>query len=572
MMNHVTITYQPLRRYPTIAIDGDHISPYSDLASCENKDLHVCAARLLRLLDDEIGGDYDIEMVATPFHIAFVSMLAENSELCKGVRGSSIPMHFDIDEIISFAKSIIQNHSFDVAIDTNVYVTGDALDQQHSAAIRNDDQFDLYVCNEMPTEPQRGKTIVLLSDHFNIRNTRGNNIVEIPVKTYASFIDYYRSYTKEIPMIEAAFSQSRYASLSKEESMYIDAYTSQQPRYIFEVGKTLLDVGESTSIVFSIIPKSARGEYTLTADNPKLIKIQGNSIEAKQDGTLNLMVVDNKGNRRESISIVISKHSFVTSIRLVPSNTSIEVGKKGQIEAYIVPENAEDAQKLEWNSSDTDVLHVKSTGEMVALKPGTSVVTVSATNCKESVTITVCPSLEKISLSKSNITIELGKSETIECHLYPEDAAHGEIIWELSNDGMGSLNVSNNGKTCSFTATTSSLLKGNIKCRIKGTEKNATVGVEIVPENRPMGLVTCAIVFSVLGLIGSFLIPLIWAGGGGIGGFFADIFLPVGIVLSMIGKSKTNNQEKVFGTMLTLDLIFTGVMFFIAVVACTPRH
>lgn len=137
---------------------------------------------------------------------------------------------------------------------------------------------------------------------------------------------------------------------------------------------------------------------------------------------------------------------------------------------------------------------------------------------------------------------------------------------------MGSLNVSNNGKTCSFTATTSSLLKGNIKCRIKGTDKNATVGIEIVPENRPTGLITCAIVFSVIGLIGSFLIPLIWAGGGGIGGFFADIFLPVGIVLSLVGKSKTDNQEKVFNTMLTLDLIFTGLMFFIAITCCTPRH
>ena len=59
---------------------------------------------------------------------------------------------------------------------------------------------------------------------------------------------------------------------------------------------------------------------------------------------------------------------------------------------------------------------------------------------------------------------------------------------------------------------------------------------------------------------------------GGIGGFFADIFLPVGIVLSLVGKSKTDNQEKVFNTMLTLDLIFTGLMFFIAITCCTPRH
>ena len=416
-MNHVTITYKPLKRYPLITIDGDHISPYSDLASCENKDLHVCAVRLLRLLDDEIGGDYDIEMIATPFQIELMSMLAENSELCKEVRGSSIPIHFGIDEVIPFAASIIQNHSFDIITDTNIYATGDALDQQHSDVIRNDDQFDLYVCNEMPTEPLKGKTILLLSDHFDIRNTRGNNIVEIHKEKYSLFIDYFRTYTKEIPMIEAAFSQSRYVSLSKEESMYIDAYTSQQPRYIFEAEKTTLDVGEAAKITFNTIPGSASGEYTLTADNPDLIEIRSNSIVARRDGTLNLVVVDSKGNKCESVRMVISRHSFVESIRLVSSNTSIEVGKKGQIDAYVVPENAEDAQKLDWNSSNIDVLHVRSTGEMIALKPGTSVVTVSSTNCKENVTITVLPSLEKISLSKSSITVELGKTETIECNL-----------------------------------------------------------------------------------------------------------------------------------------------------------
>ena len=77
-------------------------------------------------------------------------------------------------------------------------------------------------------------------------------------------------------------------------------------------------------------------------------------------------------------------------------------------------------------------------------------------------------------------------------------------------------------------------------------------------------------VFSIIGLVASFLIPMIWFGGGGIGGFFADIFLPVGIVLSLIGKMKTENKEEIFNTMLKLDLIFTGAMFFIAITCCNP--
>ena len=190
----------------------------------------------------------------------------------------------------------------------------------------------------------------------------------------------------------------------------------------------------------------------------------------------------------------------------------------------------------------------------------------------EQITITACPSLENISLSENELTVEVGQSQTVECRVYPPDAIPGELIWELSNEGMGTLNVSNNGKTCTFTPVTSSLVKGSLKCCVKGNNKNATCAITVIPEKKPTGLLTCALIFSILGLVGSFLIPVIWFGGGGIGGFFADFFLPIGIILCLIGKAKTDNKEKTFKTMLTLDLIFTGLMFLFAITCCSPRR
>lgn len=571
-MNNVTIFFEPLKRYAQVSIDGDQISPYSDLASCENKDLHVCGVRLLKLLDEEIGSEYQLHITGSQFQIDLMAALAQNSEFCASVSGTPIKLAFSVSETIDFAICLNSTYSLGIDQETRVSIDGDSATQVQSDAVTIVDDAEVYVVSQIPDNIKKGKTTLLISDHFDIKNTRGVNIVEVPAGYINSFIEYYRFYTKIIPFIEAVFSQSRYASLSKTDELLLDAYVTQSPRYIFDVEKTSVDVGKAIGYRFVVFPESAADMFRLQIDRSEAVKVSVDQLCPIQEGMFTLSVMTRDGKICESKQFSALKHSYVNSIRLVPSSSSLENGKKGQIDAYVLPEHAEDAHSLKWSSSNSDVVHVTSTGEFIALKPGTAIITVSANQCSQQVSITVCPSLEKITLTRSALTVEVGKSETVECNLFPADAAHGELVWELSNDGMGTLNVSNGGKTCIFTATTSSLAKGNIKCRVKGSEKSASCAIEIIPEQKPTGLMTCAMVFSIIGIVASFLIPLIWFGGGGIGGFFADIFLPVGIILSLVGKAKTESKEKIFSTMLKLDLIFAAVMFFIAITCCNPRY
>ena len=570
-MTTVSISFEPLKRYARISIDGDHISPYSDLASCENKDLHVCGIRMLKLLDEEIGTEYEIEILGSQFQIDMLTALAQSSDLCVAVRGTKLQLAFTIEDTFDFAVSLNNKYKLGVDQNTNVCINGNLADQVHSIYAIKSDPAEVYAVDVLPDDIEKGKTVLLVADRYDIRNVRGVNIVEMPSAAIDSFIDYYHCYAKVIPFIDAVFAQSRYSNLSQTDGLLLDAFSEQTPKYIFDISKTTLDVGEKTAFQFVVLPESASNMYQMIIDRPNAISIGNSELLATEDGIVVVSILNSAGQVCESKQLSVSQHTYVESIRIIPSTTSIEVGKKGQIDAYVMPENAEDAHELRWASSDTDIVHVTAAGEFVALKPGTAVISVSSVKCNQQVSIKVCPSLEKITLSKSSLTVQVGASDTITCNLYPSDAAHGELIWELSNDGMGTIDVREGGTTCSFTATTSSLAKGNIKCRVKGTEKTASCAIEIVPVERPTGLITCAMVFSIIGLCASFLIPLIWFGGGGIGGFFADFFLPVGIVLSLIGKAKTENKEKIFGTMLKLDIIFTIVMFLFAIVCCSPR-
>ena len=570
-MNKVLIQYETLKRYCEVSINGERVSEYSDIAGCETKDLHICGSRLLSLLDSEIGDDYELTMYADPFLVSMMGGLADNSEWCKGVKGDSIKRVFAFEEMLSFMTNFVERYHLDVANDLNVYAFGDAVNLADSDVIvANEAQSNLMITADKTADMPRG-TILLLGNHYEIHNEQGRNIVIIPSEQVHDFCRYYKLYTKQIPFIEAVIAQSRYLTMSALDAIYIQAYSLQMPKYLFELNATQMDVGTSIPFTFSVIPPSSLNAYSLKESVQGLVQINGATIEALKEGNVTLSVIDKAGKVHEEKSLRLIKHSYVTSIRLMANSTSIEVGKKGHIDAYLNPEDAEDAKELKWNSSDTDVIHITSDGDIIALKPGNAVITASCSKCAERIQIQVLPALEHISISPTEIRLEINKTATVQCSLYPSNAAHGQIIWKLSNDGMGSLKVSKDGLTCQYTPVTSTLTKGALSCKIKGTEQSASCAIETVPEDKPVGLMTCAIIFTILGCIFSFAIPLAWLGGAGIAGYFLDIFLPVSLVLCLVGKSKTNNEEKTFSTCLNLNLIFTGIMFLLSITACNPR-
>lgn len=568
-MNTVSVRFEPLKRYPVISVDGETVSPYSDLAGCENKDLHVCGKRLLKLLDEELGNEYRIELTGSRFQIEMLSALEKESAFCAEVRGKDPGMAFNANEILEFARGLCNKYGYDIDRETRVRIGGDLAYLIRTKSVITDEPAEICVVGSLPDELGKGRTVLLLSDRFDIRNTRGVNIVEVPDQYKETFIEYYRYYTKFIPFIEAVFSRAKYSPLTRGESLLIEAYSTQKPQYLFEIEKTALEAGESVGFQFAVFPSSASDMYQLRVDRADAVKIGCNSVTALKDGPVTLSVTTPDGVLCDSRQLSISSHSYVTNIKLIPSAVNMEVGKKGRIKAYIVPENAEDAGSLQWTSSNPDAVHVTSEGEVIGLEPGEAVITVASTNCTQRVPVTVYPPLENITLSSASLTLQADESRTIACNLFPPDASPGEICWELSSMQLGTIETSKDGRTCLIHA--GSAGRGVLTCRIKGTDKKVSCPITVTPEKRPTGLITCTIIFSVIGMVFSFLIPLIYYTGSGPVGFFFDFFLPIGILLSLIGLASAK-WKKPFATMLTLDLICTVLMYIIAFAACEPPY
>ena len=567
-MTRVTVAFEPMQRYCKIYIDGEHISAYSDLASCESKDLHVCGNKLIELIDDEICDRYSLEVKGDPFHIKLLEAMAESSEYCEEVVGVLSENAFDDEEEIGFLKALTQKYALDVEHDFTIKMAGNAATKVSLPYAVIDDDPELLIETSIPTPALRGKTVIVLDDHIEIKNERGMNLVLLPTEYLEGFMAYYHKYCKMIPFVDKAISLCRYVNMSGEDRIRLSAYTDRQAKYIFRCDASQCDLGETIPYVFEVFPHSVANAYRLISDSRDILAITQESVVTKGAGEGVLKVIDADGKICEEKVITVVARSFVTSIRLMPNFKSLQESQKGKIDAYVLPETAEDAKSITWLSSDSDTVHVTGNGEVIALKPGRAKITASCQKCSAAIEVEVCPALENITLSSSEITVEVGKTQTITCNLHPHNAAHGEIIWELDNDGLGTIMPTNEGRVCQFTATTSSLAKGNLKCRVKGSSKSAVCGISIVPEDTPTGLMTCTIIFTILGLVFSFLIPVFWAADAGIAGYFVDIMLPISLIMSLIGKSKTQNKIKVFSTCLTLNLIFTCVMFLLAITCC----
>lgn len=568
-MNQVTIEFGAMQRYCKIYIDGEHISEFSDLASCESKDLHVCGNRLIQLLDDEIGDDYVLEIKGDIFQQRLIKVLAESSEYCQEVREASIDCSLSLDEEIDFLINLTHKYSLTVENDFSIKAAGSAvatIDLPY--VIAETSEPELLVEYSVPEKTMRGMTVVVLDDHIEVRHERGMNLVVLPRERVSEFFTYYFKYCKQIPFADKAISLCRYVNMNAEDRIRLSAYIEQKAKYIFRCDASQCDLGETIPCIFEVFPHSAASAYRIMIDTPDIIEITENQIATHRAGTAKIRIVDTEGKTCEEKQITVIERSFVTSIRLLSDFKYLQKDQKGKISAYVMPESAEDAKEIVWTSSNSDTAFVTSTGEVVALKAGRVRIRAACRKAVAELEIEVRPGLESIRLSKSSISVPVGESETISCNLFPENAAHGEIVWELDNDGVGSITQTDEGKTCHFTATTSSLAKGTLKCRVKGTSKSATCSISIIPDQTPTGLKACTIIFTILGILFSFFIPVSWAAGSGIAGYFIDFMLPLSLLLSLIGKSKTDNKVKAFSTCLTLNLIFTSIMFLLAITCC----
>lgn len=137
----------------------------------------------------------------------------------------------------------------------------------------------------------------------------------------------------------------------------------------------------------------------------------------------------------------------VTGVSLNRNTLTLGIGQTETLTATVVPSNAYN-KNLEWSSDDENVVTVDaSTGKVTGVSEGEVVITVTTRDggytdqCDVSVIFEVIR-VTSVSLDKNSLTLEVGKYETLEVTVAPDNATDNSVMWSSSNANTASVNPS----------------------------------------------------------------------------------------------------------------------------------
>lgn len=139
------------------------------------------------------------------------------------------------------------------------------------------------------------------------------------------------------------------------------------------------------------------------------------------------------------------KTVYATSITTKNVPSKMNAGDTAKIEASVYPSNAED-KSISYESSDTSVLVVSSTGGLTAVGVGTATITAKTSRgTSKKFTITVNEVMaESISLANNDTEILIEDTKILECEFTPENTTDKTVEWLSSDETV--ISVSEDGE------------------------------------------------------------------------------------------------------------------------------
>ena len=192
-----------------------------------------------------------------------------------------------------------------------------------------------------------------------------------------------------------------------------------------------LSVGESATLTATVTPADATDQnITWTSSNPDIASVENGTVKALKAGT-STITAECSGKKAEcTVTVTIP----VSGISLDKTELTIEVGKTATLTATVTPADASD-KVITWTSSNPDIASVEN-GTVKALKSGITTIAAECSGKKAECKVTVIVPVSGISLDKTELTIEEGKTATLKATITPSDATDQDITWTSSNNGI----------------------------------------------------------------------------------------------------------------------------------------
>ncbi|MFQ6948272.1 MAG: Ig domain-containing protein [Blautia hansenii] len=508
-MNHIEIKYSYFSQKAELMINGEQASPYSKLVAILNRPFLEALSDIIPCLDNEIFDEYDIDLYSSEFQYELLIMMAKGSEYCKNIRFFEIESLLPKKELVEQICYLGEKNNIFVERKKEVKVyfsNNENMILLDKIFVKVDTSYaDIGVFEENETIPETVKIPLVLSESFKILQKSGRTCYFIPIDKIELFWEFYLLEFVERPVLMEYLTALRYAKLEKREMVEFNAIKNNKPNYYIENLPDTLEKNEKFIVEFESFPTE---EFYLKIENEDIAEYYENIIWAKKSGTTSICICNKKDEVIVSNPIMIVEHQYVEEIRLVSRFEYLKKGERNRIDMVVTPLNAEDANRLVWKVSDPNILQIDRNGNIIALEEGKAIITVSGYKTMKSLVVEVRPSLQEIYFTQQSIRLKNRETAILECNIKPSGAPTENLIWELDNKTIASINPSKYGYRCQVIASGNYEGKGNVRCYDPETKLGAICNIEVISKIKQGMAEKIALWCWILGIIIPFLLPI----------------------------------------------------------------
>lgn len=246
------------------------------------------------------------------------------------------------------------------------------------------------------------------------------------------------------------YGTAKITATSEEGSFVATCNVTATKRIIFPSSITIdkqestIKVGETTTLKANVLPADVDDKTIVwSSENNDVASVTNEGIvTGHKAGTTKIIATTNANGLKAECTVTVLQP--VTGITIDKLNISFaNIGETVQLTANVLPEDASN-KNITWASSDTKVAIV-SNGKVVCTGYGSAVISAVSEDGGYMATCIITANKNvilpsSITLDKSDVTINVGETFTLNANVLPENADNRNIVWNSEDTNIACVN------------------------------------------------------------------------------------------------------------------------------------
>lgn len=229
-----------------------------------------------------------------------------------------------------------------------------------------------------------------------------------------------------------------------------------------------MDAGISKRLTATVKPANTSNKsITWTSSDEKVAKVSSKGVvTAVSAGTAVIKATTADGSKL-SATCRINVTQKITKVTFAKKTFTARVGEKTKLQYTTLPANATN-KTLNWSSSNKKIATVSSNGVVTGVAAGTVKITVKTLDgkFKNTCTVKVVMPVKSVKMSKSTMTLGIGKTAALSAVVSPKTATNKEVTWTSSDYDVADVSATGKvtGKKIGSAVITATTKDGSFKC------------------------------------------------------------------------------------------------------------